>query len=65
MIAGDIVTVYEFPQTRESPEGKVRLLAEIWGPNADGLSYWLVKFVEENGEKCVEEEELEVERWIL
>jgi hypothetical protein len=47
MKPGDIVTIYCDPLTRESIEGRAKLL-EIYRPNdGDGLSMWIVEFIDD------------------
>lgn len=49
MIKNDIVMVYGKPITREDPEGEAKLIREYRPDNGDGLSLWVVEFLDEPG----------------
>jgi len=44
---GDIVEIYQGPQTESDPEGKAKLIKKIDDVKAFNLEYWEVEFVEE------------------
>ena len=47
MKPNDIVEVYEDPITKERPEGKARLVKEYRPDYGDGLSMWVVVFLDD------------------
>lgn len=49
LISGDKVTIYQNPVTQEDEEGKAILIRRIRPGVGDGLSIWLVEFMDEPG----------------
>lgn len=47
------VMIYEYPITKEKPEGKAKLLKLYKPDEGDGLSLWLVCFEDEPNSKYV------------
>lgn len=50
MKKNQVVNIYQKPITGEEYEGKARLIVEIKEDVGDGLSIWLVEFVDDIGE---------------
>ena len=49
MKQGDVVEVYQKPMTAELFEGKAKLIEEYRPDFGDGLSIWIVEFLDEPG----------------
>lgn len=48
MQRGDIVTIYQDPVTQKNPEGQARLTRLIAPDDGDGMSRWVVRFLDDD-----------------
>jgi len=51
MKTGDIVQVYDHPVTFEGFEGEAKLISEYRPNEGDGLSMWVVEFLDDPGQE--------------
>lgn len=49
MEKGDVVMIYDDPVAKMKPEGKAELL-ELYKPEIDGFSIWVVRFLDDGYE---------------
>ena len=49
MKKGDVVNIYQKSMTKEDFEGKAKLVEEYRQDQGDGLSIWIVEFLDEPG----------------